>query len=89
MTANTEPAELVLYVMIDRDAEPALYADLVGRPKGRKRVQRLRVLAVQGLVCERSSAAPASSPRVSVPTARPPIRSPGAGDVFSGPDDDV
>lgn len=89
MTAGLEPNELVLYVAIDRDVEPALYADLVRRPKGRKRVHRLRVLALQGLLCEREAVTPASAVRKpATPTPRTPVKSPGAVDVFSGSDDD-
>ena len=42
----------MIYVAIDQASSPLLYADLVRFRKGPKRVQRLRMLALQGLIFE-------------------------------------
>lgn len=42
----------MIYVAIDQASVPLLHADLVRFRKGPKRVQRLRMLALQGLIFE-------------------------------------
>jgi len=67
---------MISYVEVDWESLPLLYEDLARLPKGAKRVQRLRILAVQGLLFERGHRPPAPSTEAS---------SVGAGDVFSDP----
>ena len=67
---------MVSYVEVDWESLPLLYEDLARLPKGAKRVQRLRILAVQGLLFERGHRPPAQSTEAG---------SVGAGDVFSDP----
>lgn len=79
MTRRADESELVIYVAIDQDSAPLLHADLMRFRKGPKRVQRLRMLALQGLIFE-TGAQP-----------KPPHRHGGtsaAGGVFSEPTDD-
>ena len=72
--------ELVFYVAVDKDGFPALHADLMRFRKGPKRVQRLRVLALQGLFFEAGN--------------RPALPAPGrarlneAGGIFDAPADE-
>lgn len=67
---------MISYVEVDWESLPLLYEDLARLPKGAKRVQRLRILAVQGLLFERGHRPPAPSAEAA---------SVGAGDVFSDP----
>lgn len=67
---------MISYVEVDWESLPLLYEDLARLPKGAKRVQRLRILAVQGLLFERGHRPPAPSTEAG---------SVGAGDVFSDP----
>ena len=79
MSQHTDEAELVIYVAIDQASAPLLYADLVRFRKGPKRVQRLRMLALQGLIFEAG------------PQAKPPRAHGGitvAGGVFGAPADE-
>ena len=48
----TEPTVLSFLVTVDATGDPKLYADLVRFRKGKPRVQRMRVLALQGLLSE-------------------------------------
>lgn len=78
MSLRADEAELVIYVAIDQASAPLLYADLVRFRKGPKRVQRLRMLALQGLIFEAG------------PHAKPPRGQGGiaaAGGVFGSPAD--
>lgn len=79
MTRRADESELVIYVAIDQDSAPLLHADLVRFRKGPKRVQRLRMLALQGLIFE--AGAQPKSPRPQGGTSA-------AGGVFSEPTDD-
>lgn len=79
MTRRADEAELVIYVAIDQDSAPLLYADLIRFRKGPKRVQRLRMLALQGLIFE--TGAQPKPPRPQGGTSA-------AGGVFSEPTDD-
>jgi len=79
VTRRADESELVIYVAIDRDSAPLLHADLVRFRKGPKRVQRLRMLALQGLIFE--AGAQTKPPRPQGGTSA-------AGGVFSEPTDD-
>jgi len=79
VTRRADESELVIYVAIDQDSAPLLYADLVRFRKGPKRVQRLRMLALQGLIFE--TGAQPKPPRPQGGTSA-------AGGVFSEPTDD-
>lgn len=79
MTRRGDESELVIYVAIDQDSAPLLHADLVRFRKGPKRVQRLRMLALQGLIFE--TGAQPKPPRPQGGTSA-------AGGVFSEPTDD-
>jgi len=46
---------------LQRMDNPALYDDLAAFPKGPRRVNRLRTLAHEGLLCQRNPAAPGQS----------------------------
>ena len=52
MSRRTDEAELVIYVAIDQASAPLLYSDLATLSQGPKLVQRLRMLALQGLIFE-------------------------------------
>jgi hypothetical protein len=78
VTRRADESELVIYVAIDQDSAP-LHADLVRFRKGPKRVQRLRMLALQGLIFE--TGAQPKPPRPQGGTSA-------AGGVFSEPTDD-
>ncbi len=67
---------MISYVEVDWESLPLLYEDLARLPKGAKRVQRLRILAVQGLLFEHGHRPPVPSTEAG---------SAGAGDVFSDP----
>lgn len=45
-------APFEMFVTISREDAPRLYDDLVGLPKGRRRINRFRFLANQGLLVE-------------------------------------
>jgi hypothetical protein len=79
VTRRADESELVIYVAIDQDSAPLLHADLVRFRKGPKRVQRLRMLALQGLIFE--TGAQPKAPRPQGGTSA-------AGGVFSEPTDD-
>lgn len=79
MTRRADESELVIYVAIDQDSAPLLHAELVRFRKGPKRVQRLRMLALQGLIFE--TGAQPKPPRPQGGTSA-------AGGVFSEPTDD-
>jgi hypothetical protein len=78
VTRRADESELVIYVAIDQDSAPLLHADLVRFRKGPKRVQRLRMLALQGLIFE--TGAQPKAPRPQGGTSA-------AGGVFSEPTD--
>lgn len=75
----SEPTVLSFLVTVDATGDPKLYADLVRFRKGKRRVQRMRVLALQGVLAEGS--APMSGDRPSRPAAA-------MGAVFGQPDDE-
>jgi hypothetical protein len=52
VSRRTDEAELVIYVAIDQASAPLLYSDLATLSQGPKLVQRLRMLALQGLIFE-------------------------------------
>ncbi len=79
MSRRTDEAELVIYVAIDQASAPLLYADLVRFRKGPKRVQRLRMLALQGLIFE---AGPPTKPACALGGIT------AAGGVFGAPADE-
>ena len=79
MTRRADESELVIYVAIDQDSAPLLHADLVRFRKGPKRVQRLRMLALQGLIFE--TGAQPKPPRPQGGTSA-------ASGIFSEPTDD-
>lgn len=74
----SEPTVLSFLVTVDSTGDPKLYADLVRFRKGKPRVQRMRVLALQGVLSERSAPIPAAQPNK-------PAAAMGA--VFGEPDD--
>lgn len=74
----SEPRVLSFLVTVDATGDPKLYADLVRFRKGKQRVQRMRVLALQGVLSE--GGVPMPGPRPSKPTAA-------MGAVFEEPDD--
>ena len=80
MDAPNKDDELVFYVAIDKDGFPALHADLMRFRKGPKRVQRLRVLALQGLFFEAGN-------RLTQPVPSR-ARSSEAGGIFDSPADE-
>ena len=79
MSGRGGEAELVIYVAIDKASAPLLYADLVRFRKGHKRVQRLRMLALQGLIFE-------ADRQTNLPRAQGGITV--AGGVFGAPADE-
>ncbi len=79
MSRRADEAELVIYVAIDQASAPLLHADLVRFRKGPKRVQRLRMLALQGLIFE-------AGPQTKLPRAQGGITA--AGGVFGSPADE-
>ena len=79
MNRRADKVELVIYVAIDQASAPLLYADLVRFRKGPKRVQRLRMLALQGLIFE-------AGPQTKLPRAQGSITV--AGGVFGSPADE-
>ena len=79
MSQRADEAELLIYVAIDQPGAPLLYADLVRFRKGPKRVQRLRMLALQGLIFE-------AGPQTKSPRAQGGITA--AGGVFGAPADE-
>jgi hypothetical protein len=79
VSRRADEAELVIYVAIDQASAPLLHADLVRFRKGPKRVQRLRMLALQGLIFE---AGPPTKP------ARTQGGITAAGGVFGAPADE-
>lgn len=74
----SEPTVLSFLVTVDTTGDPKLYADLVRFRKGKQRVQRMRVLALQGVSAEGS---------VPMPVARPNRPAAVMGAVFGDPDD--
>jgi hypothetical protein len=69
----------------DRAANPELYAAIASVPRGKNRAQRLRMLALKGLMFEQALVLPGRpSLRPVSPTS--PSR-PGADDVFGAPVD--
>lgn len=76
--SGPDGAALSFLVTVDPAGDPKLYADLVRFRKGRQMVQRMRVLALQGVLSEGSTAMPESRPGK-------PARALGA--VFEDPDD--
>jgi hypothetical protein len=74
----SEPMVLSFLVTVDATGDPRLYADLVRFRKGKPRVQRMRVLALQGVLSE--GRAPTQGARPSKPAAA-------MGAVFGDPDD--
>lgn len=80
MDAAGKDDELVFYVAIDKDGFPALHADLMRFRKGPKRVQRLRVLALQGLFFEAGN-----RPAQPLPVRARPSE---AGAIFDSPADE-
>lgn len=74
----SEPTVLSFLVTVDATGDPKLYADLVRFRKGKPRVQRMRVLALQGVLAEGS--APTQGARPSKPVAA-------MGAVFGEPDE--
>jgi hypothetical protein len=50
--STTSAAPFEMFITISREDAPRLYDDLVGLPKGRRRINRFRFLANQGLIAE-------------------------------------
>lgn len=75
----SEPTVLSFLVTVDATGDPKLYADLVRFRKGKPRVQRMRVLALQGVLSEGGSP---------MPQARPHKPAAAMGAVFGEPDDE-
>jgi hypothetical protein len=69
----------------DRQANPELFAAMAGVNRGKQRAQRLRMLALKGLLLEQMHALPGrAAPRI---VSTPPQAQSGADDVFGAPID--
>ncbi len=93
MDKTLQPESIRLLFELDREDDPRLYDDLIRFKKGTKRINRLRLLAHEGVIGQLVSAgggvAPPSLPVQAVvgPTdiAQSPLDAPGTADVFGAP----
>lgn len=94
-TKQAEPETIRMLFELDRADDPQLYDDLIRFKKGTKRINRLRLLAREGVVGQLSLAAGAVLPRLVpfasavssavAPPAGPAIAMPIASEVFGEP----
>lgn len=90
-TKRAGPETLRMLFELDRADDPQLYDDLIRFKKGTKRINRLRLLAREGVVMQLNSSHGAAAPRAAVAAigyAAPPapaIDMPLAADVFGAP----
>ncbi|THF61084.1 hypothetical protein E6C76_21055 [Pseudothauera nasutitermitis] len=92
-TKRVEPETIRMLFELDRADDPQLYDDLIRFKKGTKRINRLRLLAREGVVMQLSLLHPVAAPRtaaaqvgyVAPPEPAAPIDMPLAADVFGAP----
>lgn len=92
-TKKAEPETIRMLFELDRADDPQLYDDLIRFKKGTKRINRLRLLAREGVVMQLSLLHPGAAPRTAVaqmgyiapPAPAASIDMPLAADVFGAP----
>lgn len=65
-TKKAEPETIRMLFELDRADDPQLYDDLIRFKKGTKRINRLRLLAREGVVMQLSLLYPGAAPRTAV-----------------------